>query len=373
MPRLIGVARIAAAPRSGCRCGASATGRYISTVYPDSVFQRNVLVGVTARPMVLRCFEKFSMPEHITIVIITRNRCASLMRTLHRLTEELPSIPIIVVDNASTDGTDLSVSRRFPGVRVLRLEQNIGSAARNHGVRAAGTPYIAFCDDDSWWRADALSEAIAYFEAYPRVGLIAGKILVNQEQKMDPVSALQATSPLPRLMPMPGPAILGFLACGVFVRASAFLEAGGYNRKLGVGGEEQLLAIDLATAGWGLTYADDLVGYHHPSAERHPTRRLAHQARNRIWSAWLRRPWRVVLRVTCAEIKDGIRNVHIARGVAQAFLGLPSIIRQRRVPPAYIERQLLMLEQQPATRAVRMVDVDRESGHDASRNTTTRV
>ncbi|HYJ13097.1 MAG TPA: glycosyltransferase, partial [Thermomicrobiales bacterium] len=114
------------------------------------------------------------MDTTITIVIITRDRCASLLSTLHRLTREVPAIPIIVVDNASIDETVPTVRQQFPDVQIMALQQNIGSAARNCGVHAAGTPYIAFCDDDSWWHPDAIHRAIAYFEGYPKVGLIAG-------------------------------------------------------------------------------------------------------------------------------------------------------------------------------------------------------
>jgi GT2 family glycosyltransferase len=286
------------------------------------------------------------MDTRITFVIITRNRGATLLSTLHRLTSQFPETPIVVVDNASDDGTVPSVRHHFPAVQLLSLRQNIGSAARNEGVRAAGTPYVAFCDDDSWWHPDAIPRAIACFEAYPRVGLIAGTILVNKEQRLDGVSALQAVSPLPRLVPMPGPAILGFLGCGVFVRTSAYLEVGGYDRRMSVGGEEQLLAIDLATAGWGLTYVADLVGYHHPSPTRHPTRRRARETRNRIWSAWLRRPWPAALRITGREVRKGMGDVHVAWGVAQALSGFWWVLPRRRLPPPEIEAQLRMLETQ---------------------------
>jgi GT2 family glycosyltransferase len=174
---------------------------------------------------------------------------------------------------------------------------------------------------------------------------------VNEEQRVDPVSMLQAISPLPRLVPMPGPAILGFLGCGVFVRASAYLEVGGYDRRLGVGGEEQVLAIDLAAAGWGLTYASDLVGHHHPSPVRNHTRRVARETRNRIWSAWLRRPWRTAVKVTCGEVRKGMRNVHVARGIAEAVAGFWYVRRHRRLPPPHIEAQLLMLERPAAAPA----------------------
>src|SRR2546423_43940 len=103
------------------------------------------------------------MPE-ITVVIATRDRAAPLGHTLDRL-RRLPDHPeIIVVDNGSTDGTPDVVHRHFPGVRLLALGHNLGAGARNVGVRAARTRYVAFCDDDSWWLPDSLTRAAAMFD-----------------------------------------------------------------------------------------------------------------------------------------------------------------------------------------------------------------
>jgi hypothetical protein len=86
-----------------------------------------------------------------TIVIITHNRCPELLSTLNRITA-LPEAPaIIVVDNASADGTGPALRQRHPAVRLISLDTNRGAVARNIGVAAARTPYVAFCDDDVWW------------------------------------------------------------------------------------------------------------------------------------------------------------------------------------------------------------------------------
>ena len=61
-----------------------------------------------------------------------------------------------------------------------------------------------------------------------------------------------------------GPAVLGFLACAVVVRRDAFLAAGGFQPRLHVYGEEALLAMDLAAAGWLLSYAPELTVRHLP-------------------------------------------------------------------------------------------------------------
>lgn len=60
----------------------------------------------------------------------------------------------------------------------------------------------------------------------------------------------------------------------------------------GLGGEEQLLAIDLAATGWGLAYVDAILAHHHPSPVRDRATRRRCVGRNDLWTSRLRRPAR---------------------------------------------------------------------------------
>ncbi|HEX5740335.1 MAG TPA: glycosyltransferase family A protein, partial [Pilimelia sp.] len=82
----------------------------------------------------------------VTVVVATRNRRDTLLRSLahHR-------VPVVVVDNASTDGTAPAVRAAYPDVCVVPLDRNAGAAARTVGAKLACTPYVAFADDDSYW------------------------------------------------------------------------------------------------------------------------------------------------------------------------------------------------------------------------------
>jgi hypothetical protein len=62
---------------------------------------------------------------------------------------------VIVIGNGSVDGTAAAVRERHPGVDLIELGANRGAAARNVGMARAGTPYVAFADDDSWWAPGA--------------------------------------------------------------------------------------------------------------------------------------------------------------------------------------------------------------------------
>jgi len=269
-----------------------------------------------------------------TVVIATRNRVDDLARTLTRLRGLRPLPRIIVADNGSHDGTAERVRDEFPGVRVIRLPENVGMTARNLGVEAADTPYVAFCDDDSWWEQGALSQAETLFDAYPRLGLIAGTTLVGPEARRDPVCDLMAESPLGTAPDLPGPLILGFLACSAIVRRSAFLDAGGFNPLLHFGAEEKLLAYDLAARGWGLCYVERLRAYHHPSTNRPSAawrRRI--ERRNNALITWMRRPVGDCVRAAGGLLRDPV-------AAAGALRRLPHALSARHTLPQHVERQI---------------------------------
>jgi N-acetylglucosaminyl-diphospho-decaprenol L-rhamnosyltransferase len=263
--------------------------------------------------------------SRVTIVVATRDRRERLLETMpeHRA-------PVILVDNASTDGSPDAISEAFPAVDVIRLGENRGAAARNEGVRRAGTPYVAFADDDSFWTEGSLARAAALFDAHPRLGLLTARVLVGPEGRPDPVSAAQAAAPLGTPPGAPGPRVTGFLSCAVVVRRDAFLQVGGFEPRLFVYGEESLLAMDLTAAGWWLCYAPELVTRHLPlPAGRDTGARHRIESRNRLLTALLRRPPSVVARAAAAALRES------PSAVWDVACDLPWVLRHRRpLPPA---------------------------------------
>ena len=280
------------------------------------------------------------MDPRTSVVMVSKDRRDRVLTTLQHLAELPERPPVLLVDNASTDGTAEAVRARFPDVVVLPQRRNLGAVGRNVGVAAARTPYVAFADDDSWWAPGALSRAADHFDAAPRLALLGARILVGPEERLDPVCRLMAASPLPPQPDLPGPPVLGFVACGAVVRREPFLAVGGFSPVIGFLGEETVLSQDLRAAGWGLAYADDVVAHHHPGGAGPRPGRARLQQRNALLSVWLRRPWGVVARRTAQAALTGP-----SRGaVVDAVRRLPLALRNRRPLPPEVEREVRLLE-----------------------------
>ena len=274
------------------------------------------------------------MRERVTLVVATRDRCERLMESL----PQHPA-PVILVDNGSSDGTPGEVRRRVPEVDVVEMGENRGAVARNVGVERARTPYVAFADDDSWWAPGALERAADLLDEHPRTALLAARVVVGPDQRLDPISAEMAASPLPPADL--GPSILGFLACAVVVRRDAFLAVGGFDDAIFFFGEEERVALDLAAAGWQLAYVEELVAHHHPSPSPESSGRQALALRNRVLTAVMRRPWRVVAVRAMEAARQGPAG---RQALLAAAPRLPRALRRRKRLPPQVEAARALLD-----------------------------
>ena len=283
-----------------------------------------------------------------TIVIASYNRRDLLERTLAKLTALPAAPPVVVVDNGSTDGTAAVLERRWPEVRVLRLPRNRGAAARNEGVRAARTRYVAFCDDDCWWDPGTIARAVSLLDAHPEVALLNARVVVRDDEHVDETCAWMAESPLPKRTSCPGCAIASFMAGASVVRRDAFLSVGGYHERYHIGAEEPLPALDLLDRGWEMLYVDDLVVHHDPAVNgRVPERRRRLILRNRLWTAWLRRSARGAWRATLALVREARHDPVARAALKDAMFGLSWVMRERRPVHRRVEALLDALPHPP--------------------------
>jgi len=117
-----------------------------------------------------------------SIVIPLYNKKAFVAEALHSIAGQnawqqphAPGYEIIVVDDASTDGsTEVVKALQWPTIRLLNHTHNQGlSAARNTGIEAAQAPWILFLDADDVWEPEFMTAIRTMMKAYPKEKVLA--------------------------------------------------------------------------------------------------------------------------------------------------------------------------------------------------------
>ena len=292
------------------------------------------------------------MNARISVVVLTHNRLNEVTKTVERLLA-LPDQPtVIVADNGSTDGTPDALRRRFAGVRVIACGRNLGAAGRNAGVAAAATDYVAFSDDDTHWAPGSLAHAVRVLDASPRVAVLSGRVVVGDEQRIDPTCLTMSASPL-QSDGLPGPALIGYMACACVFRTAVFREVGGYEPRLFIGGEEALVSLDVLDRGYAIVYCEGLTVSHHPSPSRDARLRRRMLARNAALVAWLRLPLREAIVSSCRMLaacsKEGALMRDAVRLVADTAWALP---RRHVVDAMVLDMRRLVREAETAALSI---------------------
>ncbi|MGK5057923.1 glycosyltransferase family 2 protein [Janthinobacterium sp. LB2P49] len=104
----------------------------------------------------------------VSVILCTRNGWSRgfLEETLQSLlAQSWPASEILLIDDASSDGTPARVQQAYPQVTVLPNAASGLAAARNTGVAAARFPWVAFIDDDDIWCPEKLAEQLAQVQA----------------------------------------------------------------------------------------------------------------------------------------------------------------------------------------------------------------
>jgi len=107
----------------------------------------------------------------VSVVITTYNRSRLLGRAIQSVLDQgWPELEVMVIDDASSDGTPDLMRSSFPQVRYVRQDSNRGvCAARNRGLREASNPWVVFLDDDDTLLPDALERIKARIAELPDV------------------------------------------------------------------------------------------------------------------------------------------------------------------------------------------------------------
>ena len=218
----------------------------------------------------------------ISVLIVNHQGREHLQHCLERLAAEAGSYgEIVVVDNASSDGSVELVRESFPACRLLALEENIGfGAANNRAAAAARGDRLLLLNSDAWLQPGALPRLAAALDTEPRLALAAPRLLYPDGRPQfawAPETGVlgEAVQMLrnrfeqrpwvhrvpPRwLRPLSGPG--WFSAACLLLRRAAFEEIGGFDEGFFLYFEDVDLCRRLRLAGWQLASVDAAVAYH---------------------------------------------------------------------------------------------------------------
>ncbi len=216
----------------------------------------------------------------VSIVIPTRNKCRSLMRTLaslERIDLTKAEFEVVVVDDASNDGTDSWLADYRPGfqLRRLRNDPQVGPAsARNRGSRLANGEILLFLDDDMVCDAKLAEAHMAHHESGEGVAVV-GRSLYHPELKRSALTHYFDAQHLRHGSPLCPPP--RFASNNLSLSRSLFERAGQFDKSLScVGLEDVELGIRLMQIpGCVLRYEPRAFAYHyHDQSLRDYTRKV---------------------------------------------------------------------------------------------------
>jgi N-acetylglucosaminyl-diphospho-decaprenol L-rhamnosyltransferase len=111
----------------------------------------------------------------ITAIVVTHDAEPWIERSLESLRGT--GAEVIVVDNASTDGTLEIVRGRFPEARVVEQENRGFGAGNNAGMRAASGRYFLLLNPDAWLTEGAVEDLVAFADEHPEAAVIGPRLL----------------------------------------------------------------------------------------------------------------------------------------------------------------------------------------------------
>ena len=177
----------------------------------------------------------------VTVVIVNFNRSDDLREAVRSVRQQRSSgVEIIVVDNASTDDSRTMLSKEYPEVRLIALDENIGMDGYSAGFREAGGEIVFQMDNDSLMPdSEVLAEIVDRFDSGPAELAVVATRVEEYRRGLDTVEALRSRDP------RHGPIDTGgFHAGGVGFKKTLLDDLGYYDRDVFLYGSEIFLQMN---------------------------------------------------------------------------------------------------------------------------------
>lgn len=270
----------------------------------------------------------------ITVVVVTWQGRDLVRRCLDSLRGQTEPHRVVVVDNASTDGTAELLTARYPEADILRLQVNTGFAGgAQAGLDAVRTPYAALLNNDAAADPGWLAALTAALDADPRLAAATSRLLLADGGRVNNAGGGLTAAGYGYDIGLGEPdgppydragEVFGFSGGAAALRMDAVRAAGGFARRLFLYYEDTDLSWRLRLAGWSTGYVPTALVHHlHSASTDQSSAGFAfHNERNRL-----------LVLTRCAPA--GVAARQLARfPVTTASLALKRLLR-RRLPAGH--------------------------------------
>jgi GT2 family glycosyltransferase len=198
----------------------------------------------------------------VTILIVNYNARGLLHECLTSLRQHAPGYPVLVVDNASTDGSAAMIEREFPQVRLLRNERNAGfGAANNRALAGVTTELTMLLNSDARLDDDAVGALITTLDAQPDAAVVGCRLISaaglpqrSARRFPSPRRSLRNALALPDPMPNALASVDYVDGAAMLARTEALREVGGFDERFFLYVEDADLCCRLKAGGWRILY-----------------------------------------------------------------------------------------------------------------------
>jgi GT2 family glycosyltransferase len=237
-----------------------------------------------------------------------------------------PYIEVILVDNGSTDGSQMLVKEQYPQVRLLALESNLGlTGGNNAGFRMARGEILISLNNDTEAHTGFVEALVTTLQAYPEAGMAASKMLLfDQRDHIHSAGDGYGTDGIPFNRGVwekdegqyddPG-WIFGGCGGAVAYRRSMLDDIGLFDEGFFMYCEDVDLNWRAQLAGWRCWYTPQAIVYHKLSATGGGSIASYYTGRNTLWviaknypGALLRKYWPRILRAQWQVARDALRT-----------------------------------------------------------------
>ncbi|HVN87195.1 MAG TPA: glycosyltransferase family 2 protein [Candidatus Binatia bacterium] len=202
------------------------------------------------------------MAARTTIVIVSYNTRDLLRGCLESLRDHVLGVPVIVVDNASRDGSAAMVAQEFPEVRLVENPSNVGFGTANNRALAEVSTELAFLlNSDTRLEADVVSALAATLDASPGAAIVGCKLIlpdgrVQRSARRFPSAwrSLCNAIALADLIPTVVTAVDYVDGAAMLVRMDAMREIGGFDEQFFLYVEDADLCRRVHDRGWRVLY-----------------------------------------------------------------------------------------------------------------------